>query len=384
MALTIQTASSGALRDAHYALNPVTSLYEQTTLLEGQRANGWTYSEQIDNAAWSKTAVTVTANAALAPDGTTTADKLVEDAVTNVHRISRATGTITDNTSQSAAFYAKAAERGWLCILTVNKASTAELSWVNLSTGAVGAQAAGHAIRVLDAGNGWWRIACTFDSGTGASTPTVYLEIATGDNASRSYAGDGVSGLYLWGLQFEADAPFASSYIPTTASAVTRSADSFSLPFTAAPQEMTLYARFVEQGTISISSARLVQVGDAADADARLLISQAGGFYEMSHDSGSTSVSSTLAAAPAIGDLVELRAVLFADGAVQLHQSINGAAETSAAKSAANALAVAWSDDLIWLNSVGSAFVGFNAFTHLSALPGVKTQAECRSASGVS
>jgi hypothetical protein len=52
----------------------------------GQFANLLTYSEQFDNAAWSKTGVVVTANSTVAPDGLTTADTLAGTGASNVQQ----------------------------------------------------------------------------------------------------------------------------------------------------------------------------------------------------------------------------------------------------------------------------------------------------------
>ena len=158
-------------------------------------------------------------------------------------------------------------------------------------------------------------------------------------------------------------ANFPSSYIQTVGSTVTRSAEQLSFPFTAKPQAMTVYVKFIERGTIlAPSNTRIINIGASADTTPQLLIRVLTGLYNVFHDNGTSSVNSSLAAASTLGDLVELRLVIFGDGAVQIHQSVNSAAETSSTKSAALALATAWSGQLISLNSVGSTQVGFNAF----------------------
>ncbi len=76
------------------------------------RRNLLTYSEQFDNIAWQKAQASITANATAAPDGTITADKLVEDNTTNNHRVARGI-TIPANSTCTLSFYAKASERTW-------------------------------------------------------------------------------------------------------------------------------------------------------------------------------------------------------------------------------------------------------------------------------
>jgi hypothetical protein len=53
--------------------------------LEPQRTNSCLWSEQIDNAGWSKTRASVTANAETSPDGYTNADAIIADSVNDDH-----------------------------------------------------------------------------------------------------------------------------------------------------------------------------------------------------------------------------------------------------------------------------------------------------------
>ncbi len=92
------TAAANVARFEH---NPVTR--ESLGLeIEESRTNLVTYSEQFDNAAWAKSQLTVTPNVLVAPDGTLSADKIVEDTTASVqHRISSASVSLTSGTAYS-------------------------------------------------------------------------------------------------------------------------------------------------------------------------------------------------------------------------------------------------------------------------------------------
>jgi hypothetical protein len=73
---------------------------------------------------------------------------------------------------------------------------------------------------IEDYGNGWYRITLT---GTAIATGTTALIFRLGANPT----GDGTSGFYLWGAQFEEGA-YPTSYIPTDGTTVTRVQDQYS------------------------------------------------------------------------------------------------------------------------------------------------------------
>jgi hypothetical protein len=77
-------------------------------------------------------------------------------------------------------------------------------------------------------GDGWYRVVLTF---TTTSLPIPQIALSTdGSNGNvggfgvQTYTGNGTSGIYIWGVQFEAGS-YATTYIPTTTAAVTRLAD---------------------------------------------------------------------------------------------------------------------------------------------------------------
>jgi hypothetical protein len=125
---------------------------------------------------------------------------------------------------------------------------------VEYSTG--GCTASNGKIEPLE--NGWYRISGTFsfasaaNNGFGlyAASPTW----SSGDVESVNWAGDGVSGAYIYGAQLESGS-YPTSYIPTYGSSVTRSGDSCSKTGVAnviGQTEGTMFIDFIWDGVSNI------------------------------------------------------------------------------------------------------------------------------------
>ena len=206
----IETVSANLPR---FDFDPVTGECKGL-LIEESRANSLLRSEDFTTT-WGASAVSVSSNVITAPDGNTTADKLVENnSFSSFKFVSQSVGTISGTYTVSAFF--KAGERfsGYIQLLSSGGSATAGF---NLRTGTI----IGGSGTITPYANGWYRVSstATFTS----ATATIYI-VLYNNNAISNYTGDGTSGLYLWGAQIEAGA-FPTSYIPTVASTVTRSVD---------------------------------------------------------------------------------------------------------------------------------------------------------------
>ena len=214
------TAPNNVARFDH---NP-TSQESLGLLIEEQRTNLLTYSEDFSNVAWNKNAVTVESNVLIAPDATLTSDKIVSTTANSLHAIQAYIA------SQAAPWtftvYAKAGEYDRI-LLSPNV--TGSVVSFNLTSGTI-ERASGGAITstsITHVGNDVYRCSCT---STTTATGTIFWVMPYNANASAvtaipTWTGDGYSGIYIWGAQLEAGA-FPTSYVKTVASQVTRSADS--------------------------------------------------------------------------------------------------------------------------------------------------------------
>jgi hypothetical protein len=172
-------------------------------------------SEEMDNVNWLKTDTTVTANAAVAPDGLTTAD-LVTEGVAGTGQVLQVT-TVVGQKAYTASMYFKYGNHDWIRILfyETNTGNTSHV-WVNLTTGALGTStSSGTGVTnlgttITNVGNGWYRvtISATFTNTSAA----LYITSATANN-SFTRVNNGTR--YQWGAQVN-QGSIAAAYQKTT------------------------------------------------------------------------------------------------------------------------------------------------------------------------
>ena len=187
-------------------------------LIEESRTNLITQSEDISGL----NQATADDDVAVAPDGTQTADKLIESTSNSVHWTYNSIS-VTDNQDYTFSIYAKKSERTRLTIYPNDKAGVSFYAVYDIDAGTVVSTPAQMTTSIQDVGNGWYRCVGTWNVNTGSNAVFVRIGLVS-SGTTISYQGDGTSGLFLWGQQLEAGA-FPTSYIKTSGSTASRSAD---------------------------------------------------------------------------------------------------------------------------------------------------------------
>ena len=210
----IQTAAANIARVQNNAL-----------LLEPQRTNLALRSEEFDNASWTKTNTTITANTTTSPDGNSTADTLTGDGTSSLHGVEQSIS-VTSGTTYSWSIYAKKNTNNFLQIVASSGRFGSNV-WANfdLNDGVLGSVGSSTTASIQNVGNGWYRCIMTATATGTGSAATYILNLISSSTSGRSESNTLSTSVYIWGSQFEQGA-YVSTYIPTTTATVTRVADS--------------------------------------------------------------------------------------------------------------------------------------------------------------
>jgi hypothetical protein len=187
-------------------------------LIEEARTNLLTNSEEFDTV-WQTANTTVTPNTTASPDDNTTADKVVAKAQNGPHSIYL--NIVTSAVPYTLSVWAKAAGYNYIGIEETTNGN--KVTSFDLTNGTIGVVNAAHTASIAAFPNGWYRCSVTFTGSTNLAA-VAYRVLDTVDRDVASWLGDGISGIYVWGAQLELGS-FPTSYIPTTGTALTRSAD---------------------------------------------------------------------------------------------------------------------------------------------------------------
>lgn len=199
-------------------IGPVTSLFPFSRVSPAtfRSSNGYLQTANENNVfncndltglGWGTSAATIVPNVVLAPDGTLTADKVQEDTATSPHFASQSATVIAGQT-YTASMYVRSAGKRYMIFGTGKGGAPFNRAWslIDFELGTVSVFDINSPTsvtnrRLENVGDGWFRISHTVLMDY--TSTDLFIELRLG-NTGGSYAGDGVSGIYAWGLQLQA------------------------------------------------------------------------------------------------------------------------------------------------------------------------------------
>ncbi|MFM6982826.1 MAG: hypothetical protein ACKOXF_01745 [Chitinophagaceae bacterium] len=195
-----------------------------------QGVNYLTYSQNFSASYWIKSGATIISDAAIAPDSTTTASKLIGGTpVEETYPIIYANQnliTLIPSGTVALSIYAKPAELNYLVISITQIASNNNHGLVvDLTTGTYARfyerDNTAVSATVEDVGSQWKRITIytTYSNNNGYAVSYGVTNTALTGTSPPVYTGDGTSGIYIWGAQLEIATLGAYTY--TNGSALT-------------------------------------------------------------------------------------------------------------------------------------------------------------------
>lgn len=214
------------------------------------------------SASWGNTSGTFVAANVTGPDGTTSAGTYTENTANAQHNIFTSSGiTVTANTNYTASCFMKKGTRTTTGLVwsTAGQASGVRVN-IDLNAGTVSAGTALGTGNVAATGiqslpNGWYRVWITGKLDAASTSGFVTLE-GQSPAGTTTYVGTS-STFFVYGAQLELDVYNKwTSYIPTTTTSLTRSADTAkvtSIPWYNA-NAGSMVAKYILQGQTSASN----------------------------------------------------------------------------------------------------------------------------------
>ena len=228
-------------------------------LLEPQSTNLITYSEDFSE--WNNSNTTDDISTINSPDGTQNATTITASGsgVVN-HIISSVDFTIASGDITGSIF----AKKGTVDYLRLRFDGTTsnERAWYNLNNGTIEGEDSSGSAKIEDFGNGWYRCILTSSNNTASGDCGLQVFIQDTGGTQTSWEADGTENIHIWGGQVE-QLEYATSYIPTSGSTVTRDAETCTGAGEAADfnsSEGVLYAEIVPN--IPYTSSRQISLND--------------------------------------------------------------------------------------------------------------------------
>jgi hypothetical protein len=157
------------------------------------------------NTTWSASNTVVTANQTTAPNGTTTADLVVDNANNTSHALTQSVTNLSVGLDYYYSIYVKNNNHTWVLLRHDNGGT---FNYFNIATGVKGTNTQANST-IESVGNGWYKLTVPFNVTGSSSGPEFYLASADG---TFTYAGTG-TGVYIWGASYTLS---AKPYFPTT------------------------------------------------------------------------------------------------------------------------------------------------------------------------
>jgi hypothetical protein len=200
------------------AAGTFTTITGQTEVLKGTGQNLLLQSNTF-NTYWTLTAASV-AMGISDPFGGSTAWSLTEDSTTSGHYVNTSLTSVNGLTYTYSAYLKQNTRTCAQLILTsIGTAGGNVIAGFDLTAGTTAGASSGGTATITAVGNGYYRCSVTVTA-TVVIASTVQIRSAlTSSTTVSSYAGNGTSGIYIYGAQIEIGS-VTNTYIPTTTTAV--------------------------------------------------------------------------------------------------------------------------------------------------------------------